>query len=207
MGNNEETLQRLFVRLKQTLFQPEIAIYLFNFLKNPFQSIKTLPDWNWQILILTQILITSGTGALGGIFVSPLAFLGGLFIVPILTLITVSITTLFFYYVIQIFYKKTYSFRQMFTLVFLANVPFFIFQILSPIVPIISLFGLAISGVLIGIGFMEHLQLEKKFVTRLIAGLFILFSLIWLWGHLDSSKIEKTFKSKKYQAPEVKLGQ
>ena len=95
----------------------------------------------------------------------------------------------------------------MFTAVFFANIPFFIFQIVSSHIPPINLVGLAFAAVLLIVAFVDNFQLPKKFITRLMAVLYILFLVAWVWGRVEN-RLDKTFKTdglKDY--PEVRLGE
>lgn len=113
--------------IKSDLF--EIKQILIPFIKQPVANIKKLPDWHWRTLIIAQVLMTSFSGMLSGLFQRSVpSILFGFFMMPLLTLMTVSISSLFFYYTFQIFTEKHIEFRKVFTAVFFANIPFFIFQ-------------------------------------------------------------------------------
>ncbi|GIL17776.1 MAG: hypothetical protein BroJett040_15270 [Oligoflexia bacterium] len=184
----------------------DIKDILIPFIKNPMEKIRNLPDWDWQTLILAQVLVTAISGALGGLINrSVLSILSGLIMMPILTLITTSISTLFFFYTFQIIIQKQVPYRKLFTVVFFANIPFFIFQIISGYFPPISLVGLAFTGLLLIVGFVENFQVPRKLVIRLIAALYVVFFLIWLWGRLDTMKLDKQWRAEE-SAPEVRLG-
>lgn len=194
--------------IKNELF--EIKQILIPFLQKPVEGIKNLPDWGWRKLIIAQLLITISTGILGGFFhLSVASVLIGAIVVPLLTFLTLCITSLFFFYVFQIFTDKLIEFRRIFTVVFFANIPFFIFQTLSFIFPPISLIGLAIASLLLIVGFSESFQISKKFLIKLIAAIYILIATITIISYLQShiSMGKRNTRDGLDKVPEVKLGE
>jgi hypothetical protein len=171
-------------------------------------EIKHLPDWDWRRLLFLQISVTAATGAMAGLIDKKisLSILVGLITMPMLTLITLMVATLFFYYCFQIFAAKTISIRKLFTVILFANIPYFIFQVLAGYVPPISLIGLAFAGILLLVGFVENFQLDKKLVIRIIGSLYALIFCLWIWEQISSSRWEKSWNSERYDAPEVELG-
>ncbi len=181
---------------------------LIKFLRHPLHEIKHVPDWTWPELIVAQLGVTALTGALTGLVGrNVLGVFTGLILTPILTMVTIAVSTLFFYYLFQVFAGKTLPFRRLATLVFFANLPFFVFQVLSGIVPPISLIGFAFTAVLLIVGLTENFLLPRQLVMRIIAGLYVAIFLVWIWGRWDSLQIERSWKSPSIDAPEVQLGQ
>lgn len=180
---------------------------LINYIRQPVQEIRNLPDWQWPELIVTQIAITAPCGILSGIVSrSPFSIFTGAFTLPILTLIYTAAFCLFFYFTFQIFARKTVSFRQLYTLIFFANIPFYVFQIFQSVLPPMTLIGLAFTAFIMSVGFVENFKLEKKMVLRLIGTLYFLFFLVWGIAKYDSIKSEKSFREEMREAPEVHLG-
>lgn len=187
----------------------DVRLHFVRFLRHPLQEIQALPDWHWEKLLIFQVCLASVTGILGGflekkIFVS---ILFGLFLSPILTLITLSIATLFFYYCFQIFVKQTVSIRKLFTLILFANIPQFIFQIISSKFPPIILFGYAFTAALLMIGFVTHFSVEKKRALQFVAALYAIFFAVWLANQVaTSNKFDHSWSPDRMEAPEVELG-
>lgn len=187
----------------------DIKTHFIRFLRHPLQEIQALPNWHWEKLIAFQIFLAAASGALGGLlekkYIVSLFF--GLFISPILTLITLGIATLFFYYCFQIFLKLTVSLRTLFTLILFANIPQFIFQIISNLFPPITLFGIAFTAALLIIGFITHFNIEKKKATQLVVALYALFFAVWLTNQVaNSDKFDRSWSPETIEAPEVNLG-
>lgn len=187
----------------------EVKIFLNRFLRHPINEIKNVPDWHWYRLIGVHSVLAALSGALRGFVDQKISFsiVAGLFISPILTLISLAVASLFFYYTFQIFLQKTVSPRRLFTVVMLANIPQLLFQIVSGYVPPISLVGMAFTALLLLVGFAENFQLEKRIVIRLIGFIYALFLALWIWGRVSSSQLEKNWNQDRYSAPEVKLGE
>jgi len=171
-------------------------------------EIVKIPDWSWQRLLLFQIVFTMATGALGGLIsLHIFSIITQMILVPILTLITLSVSCLFFYYSFQIFADRTLGYRQLFGTVFFANIPFFIFQIVSIYLPPVSLVGLAFTAMLLVVAFVDRFMIPKKIVVRLIGALYVVFIAIWIGQKIEGSKMDKSWRAERTQAPEVKLGE
>jgi hypothetical protein len=181
---------------------------LINYLKHPIREIAHVPDWTWSELICVQVVITALTGVLTGVVgKSFLGVLSGFFLTPILTMITIAVSSLFFYYLFQVFAGQTLPFRRLATVVFFANLPFFIFQVLSGLVAAVSLIGFAFTAVILIVGFVENFQLPRRLVVRVIVGLYVAIFLVWIWGRWDSLQIGRDWRSERMEAPEVHLGE
>lgn len=186
----------------------EIKNVLIPFLRHPMTEIKSLPDWAWHRIFLFQIIITASTGVLAALVdrKSTFSVIASMIVSPILTLLMLGISSLFFYYCFQIFASHTVSFRKLFTIVLFANVPQFIFQILNGFVPPITLIGMAFTALLLLVGFVENLRVDRKLVIRLLAALYAIFFAVWLANLVSNSHLEKNWHSEKDEAPEVELG-
>lgn len=170
----------------------EVLTFLGNYLKHPIEKIKTLPDWKWTVLIVTLIAVSMVSGVLTGL-VPPNFFriAGGIIISPIVGVATTFIGSLFVYYYFQVFEKRTCSMRKIFTLILLANIPFFIFQVGSEIIPPITLVGFAFTSMLMAVGLTENFQMEKRRAIRLVSIIFAIVFLLWLWNRIDISRLDR----------------
>ncbi len=185
----------------------EIFFSLRSFLKHPVQEIRKIPHWEWRRLILAQLLVTMISGFLAGlIHHSVYAIFLNMLLMPILTLITAFISSLFFFYTFQIVSEKIIEFRLIFTAVFFANVPFFIFQIIMGYFPPILLVGLAFTGLLLIVAFVDNFLLPRKFVTRLIAGIYVIFVMTYLVAWFSTNHSTDNWHESSTSAPAVQLG-
>lgn len=170
----------------------EVLHYILNYLRHPVEKIKSLPEWSWTILLLTVVAISMASGLLSGL-VPPNFFrlMGGLIISPIVGVVTTSIGSLFVYYYFQVFEKRTCSLRKIFTLILFTNIPFFIFQILSELLPPITLVGFAFTALLLAVGLTENFQMEKRRALRLVTIIFAIVFIIWLWNRVSISHLDR----------------
>ncbi|CAE79434.1 Yip1 family protein [Bdellovibrio bacteriovorus] len=170
----------------------EVIRYIINYLRHPVEKIKTLPDWNWPLLIMTLVALSILSGVLTGL-VPPNFFriMGGIIVSPMVAAVTTFIGSLFIYYYFQVFEKRTCSLRKIFTLVLFANIPFFIFQVGSELLPPITLLGFAFTALLMAVGLTENFQMEKRRALRLVTILFAIVFIIWLWNRIDISRLER----------------
>jgi hypothetical protein len=199
MKMTQEQLRQEFIESKDILLQ---------FLRHPLTQMKHLPDWTWKRLLLVLLVISSGTGVLAGFLEKKiiLSIIAGLILTPILTLIQITVACVFFYYLFQIFADRTVPFRQLFTVVFFAFIPQLVLNILAGYIPPISLIGMAFTAMLLSVGFVENFQLPRRLVLRLIAILYVIFFVLWIWSRISSSKLETTWHEDN-RAPEVHLGE
>ncbi|KYG60379.1 Yip1 family protein [Bdellovibrio bacteriovorus] len=170
----------------------EVLRYIVNYLRHPIEKIKTLPDWNWTTLIVTLVVLSMASGVLTGL-VPPNFFrlMGGFIISPLVGVTTTFIGALFIYYYFQVYEKRTCSLRKIFTLILFANIPFFVFQVGSEIIPPITLVGFAFTALLMAVGLTENFQMDKRRALRLVTILFAIVFILWLWNRIDISRLER----------------
>ena len=167
-----------------------MAQTIINFLKNPIEGIKRLPDWSWASLIICMVILSMISGILSGL-IPPNFYriLGGFVLSPFVGVASGMVGALLIYYYFQVFEKRTVPLRKVFTLILFANVPFFTFQIVSEILPPITLVGFAFAAMLLAVGLTENFQLEKKRSIRLAGILFAVIFFLWLWNRIDISRM------------------
>jgi hypothetical protein len=186
----------------------ECRVVLLRYLKNPVQEIGDLPSWTWPKILVTQILITALCGVFRALISGDgfLGIIGGAILNPILIIMTSLVSAIFFYYCFQIFANKTVEFRKLYELIFFANIPFYILIIPVELFPFIFLAAFAMTALLLFKGFIQHFQLERKLVTKLIGSLFLLLLSMWVWQRFENLRSEQAYDSK-IRAPEIKLGE
>lgn len=155
--------------------------YLFEFIKNPVKKIAALPDWNWPSIFTIQILLSIASGILAGLIkLNFYRVAAGIFLMPIISTIGALLLSLFIYYYFQFIESRTESYRKIFVLVILSSIPFYIFQILSEYLPIISIVGFAITSLLAVVGLCENFRLDKKRAYIFVGLLFVLVLATWI---------------------------
>ena len=171
-------------------------------------EIRRLPSWPWRRILTAQILLTMITGALTGIaHRSVLGIFTGLIEMPILTSLIIFVTTLFFFYVFQLFQQIFVEFKELYLTVFFANIPFFIFHIVSDYFPPLLLIGLAFACLLLVVAFVDTFKTSRPFTIRLLAGIYALMVVTYMASWWQNSRSIENFKERgQDKAPEVKLG-
>ncbi|MFZ4404500.1 MAG: Yip1 family protein [Pseudobdellovibrionaceae bacterium] len=172
---------------------PIVELYHFvvNFLKHPIKNIAHLPmDWSWTRILGLLMAVSMLSGVLSGL-IPPNFYriLGGLLVAPFMAFFLTSLMAVFIYYYFQIFEKRTLDFKQIYILILFADIPFFLFQVASEILPPITLVGFAFTALLLAVGLTENFQLEKQKSLRLIGGLFLVVFLIWLWNLIEVRRL------------------
>lgn len=163
----------------------DILMTLRHFLKNPLSGMTQLPDWSWKRIILLQLLLAMASGVLAGL-IPPNGYhiLFGIFFFPVISLTSVTVFSLFFYYFFQVFEKRTVELRPLFTMVMFANIPFFIFQCMVQLLPPVALIGFAFSSLLLIVGLTENFGLSKQKSSRLVAMVAMMILLLWIFNKL-----------------------
>ncbi len=158
---------------------------LLEFVKNPVEKIKTLPDWNWPSVFTVQILLALASGILGGLIKHNFyRVLYGLFLMPIVTTVSAMLLALFIYYYFQFFENRTESYKKIFILIILSSIPFYLFQIISEYFEPISLIGFAFTSLLAIVGLHENFAVEKKRAYILVGSFFGIVLLAWISNFL-----------------------
>lgn len=166
------------------------------------QEIARLPVWPLSQVLILQALCAGFSGAAAGLFPPGLwKLLQGLILFPILVTVMSLLLTSFFYYSFQIFENRTVSFVRLLTLIFFANLPYFLFHIPSSLFPPADVFGLGMTAILLVIGLTENFALEKKRSLRLVGAVFGLLFLLWLAEKITGIQRERMPDSVSYFRP------
>lgn len=170
----------------------EVLIYLKKFFQNPIQSVRFIPDWNWRTILLFQASIAGISGGCSGIVAGSISktILGFIFI-PITASLTLTFVSGFFYYFFMFVLGRQIIYKQIFTLLAIANIPFMILYILSPLVSPLIIVGLAATGILLIVGFIDYFALPKKSIIKVIASMFALYTILWIIATIDQAKTKR----------------
>ncbi|MCB0386861.1 MAG: hypothetical protein KDD43_15815 [Bdellovibrionales bacterium] len=173
----------------------EVLGFLLEYFKNPIIGIRQVPEWDWPTVIIVQGALSSICGLLSGVVAQSIsgALLGFLFF-PISSIATHFIVSGFFYYTFLFFYQSQVAFRRLYIVTVLANLPFIVLTILSPLLRPITLVGLAVTGLLLLVGFVENFQLPKRSIARFLVILYGLYVLMWVVSTLNLNKKETAFR-------------
>ncbi len=163
-----------------------IIQFLVQFIKNPVKHITEIPDWNLPSLFFIQISISITSGVLAGLLkMNIYRVANGLILMPIVSTITSLLLTTLLYYYFQFFEKRTVSFKKLFSLVIIASIPFYLFQVISEYFAPIALVGFAFNSILLIVGLNEVFKVEKKRCYEIVGALFALVLLTWIGSKIS----------------------
>lgn len=155
--------------------------FILEFIKRPIEMISNLPDWNWASILTAHLLLSLASGVLAGLLkLNFYRIAAGLFLMPVVSTVSAFLLSLFLFYYFQFFEKRNESFRKIFTLVVLASIPFYLFQIISEYFSPVSLVGFAFTSLLGVVGLCDNFRLEKKRAYRLVGFIFAAVIATWL---------------------------
>ncbi len=175
-------------------------------LKNPVQEISHLPQWTFKECVLVVFFVSQAQGVLSAFFEKRLipSLISGFFITPIASTLG-SISALFFiYYGMQFFENKKVDLTELFKIVTLALIPFWILTIPVTAVSPLFLIGFAVTCTVLAVGISEHFSIERKRSTQLLFGLWLIGFVFWVWTYVDFEKVQSQFKGS--SVPRVELG-
>ena len=167
-----------------TLEQKEELISLFKYLgqlvRDPIQSIKSIPKIRFSTLLVFQFILC-GLSVLVSNLLAPYAINTMTIVLSIIgTFMGISILSMGFYYFFSIFFSRELSFRSLFTLILFCGIPFAVCHFFYYYFPVADLIGFAITCVLMVVGLVENYQVSKKAAMRIMAVNYVLFALFWI---------------------------
>lgn len=160
---------------------------IISFFINPVTGIRNMPTYDLKSLIIVQIIVSVIAGSISSLFhFSIFGFLHGLILIPIISLITSGVSTLYIYYSFLFLFQQNLPPKEIFSLVVLSFVPYFIFLSISPFLPPITILGFLFSAILLTIGLVEKFSFPKRTVIKVVGSLFVIYLLIWAWDHIET---------------------
>lgn len=163
-----------------------IVQFLINYVKQPVRYITEIPDWNLPSLFFIQVSVSVISGVLAGLLkLNFYRIANGLILMPIVSTIASLLLTTFLYYYFQFFENKLENFKKLFSLVIIASIPFYLFQVVSEYFAPISLIGFAFTSFLLIIGLNESFKVEKKRCYQLVGLLFALVLITWIGNKIS----------------------
>lgn len=165
----------------------EVLQTLIRYFKNPIMVIKQMPEWDWRTLVILQLLISLISGILSSLVnLNIWKILHGLIVIPPVALATAVVSSLFIYYAFLFLTQRSLAAKDIFTLVILSNIPFFIFHTFNPFFPPITILGFLFSALLLTVGLVERFQLPRKLVMKVVGSLCGVYLLIWILGQIET---------------------
>ncbi len=196
MEKNEsikESLREIWKSWKPILHESVQA--LKDFLKNPVEGMKTPPDWPWQQVLVVQGGLAAFCGIASAILSGNLlAVIASIVFLPLTVFIVSAIATGFLYYLILFFFEKTTNYVTLYRILFFAQVPGLIFQVLTVLVPPISLLSIACTLLLTAVGLHSVYQLNQRKLLKWMAGIFFIYFVFWGIHTIQLEQSKKIFK-------------
>ncbi len=170
--------------------------YLPKYFKNPIQEIKTAPQIDIEIMVITLFGLNLIFGILRSFYsLNLLGFLANIIITPLFGCLALLLASLFTYYVLQLWLQKAFPFLHIMSIFYFAYLPGALFFLASIYYPPLFIFGLVLSGSLLTIGLTENLKIEKRMVLMAVSFSFLLFFLFWMYNHFFKASAELRPKS------------
>lgn len=167
--------------LPKTIDVKAIIQFLVNYMKHPVKYITEIPEWNLPSLFFIQISVSVISGVLAGLLkMNFYRIANGIILMPIVSTISSLLLATLIYYYFQFAEEKTENFKKIFSLVIIASIPFYLFQIISEYFSPIALIGFAFTSALLVVGLNETFKVEKKRCYQLVGVLFALVLLTWI---------------------------
>lgn len=167
---------------------------LVAYFKNPILVIKQMPQWDWKTLIVLQLMISFISGIISSLVnLNIWRILYGMIVLPPVALATAAISSLFLYYAFLFLTQRSLAAKDIFTLVILSNIPFFIFHTFNPFFPPITILGFFFSALLLIVGLVERFQLPRKLVFKVVGSICAIYLLIWIMGQIEAYRGELRF--------------
>lgn len=175
----------------------EAVLVLPHFFKNPVQGMRTIPQWDWPTILILQSAFAAGCAVLTSAMArSYLGVITGLIVGPMTQLSIVFICAGFFYYVIFFFFKREVPYRQVYLTLVFASIPALVMNILSPILPVAEVLGVAASLLLLYVAFVDTFYLERVKARNLLAAIMAIYLAGWVTQMLQSRKASKSMHLK-----------
>ncbi|MGE4133955.1 MAG: YIP1 family protein [Bdellovibrionales bacterium] len=183
----------------------EAIVALPNFLKNPAEGMRQLPDWEWPTLLALQIAFGTACATLANIIERDIVgFFADLILAPVAIVAVTSVGSAIFLYGFQFGLKREIPFRAIYTHLVFAGIPFQVANIVQKLVPPIVILGLAASLVLLYIGFMHNYSVNRKILKRIFIGVFVIFAASWGTQFIRDGLRQEKLKAK-YSPEDLKL--
>lgn len=182
----------------QFKIQAEITLkVLFQFIKNPIEGMRHLPQWEWPILLTFQAAMAAVAGAGAGFVAKSISgVFTGLIFVPVSNALISSVVAGFFFYTFMFVFNQPVNFLRMYTHVVFAQIPALAIYCLTPLLPPLVLLGPAAAGLLLIVGFTDNFGLERKKATKFIGTVFAIFCILWILNSINYRRQIESFSDK-----------
>lgn len=168
--------------------------YLTAFIKNPIESIKSIPRMPISTLFIFQLILCTFSVWLSNILAPYAINITQVLVTTVSSIIGLTIMVYFFHYYFSIIYERQLKLELLFPLVLFANFPFALLHLFYYYFPIADLVGLMISCALMIIGLVENFQIPKKIAIQTMGAVFAITTGLWIYGVISLSEFKEMAK-------------
>jgi Yip1 domain len=177
---------------------------LKRYLKNPVQTMRELPDWDWPTLLFFYMSVAGSCGILGALVSRHLLqIIPGAILLPISATLGAFVATGFFYYTYIFFFKREIAIKTLFTIVILAVLPILFLSIFSSWLLPLNLIGFLASGLLLIVGLTESTHIDRRKITKLIGAIYLVYVAFWMMNTIHSRTEKEEYKDPVQDAVQI----
>jgi hypothetical protein len=170
--------------------------HLLKFAKNPVEGMRFLPDWDWPFLLTCQAIAAATSGVVAGIIAGSFTrAIIGLLVVPISNALLSAAVAGFFYYTFIYVFRRPAPYSRIYVHIVFAQLPALCLNAISPLLPPLIILGPLAAGLLLLVGFVDNLGLEKKPVLKMLAGLYAVFFIFWVFNSISNKRQVESFRN------------
>ncbi len=175
----------------------EAGKILLQFIKNPIEGMRHLPNWDWPFLLVCQAIAAAASGVAAGIVSGSVSRLfAGLIFVPISNALVTAVLAGFFYYTFSFVFQQPSTFQRIYVNLVFAQIPSLVLFAISPLLPPLALLGPAATGILLLVGFVDNLGLDRRRITRLLLGMYAVFVVFWILNTISQRRSVEAFRDR-----------
>lgn len=158
---------------------------------------RNLPHWDWPFMLVCQAIAAAAAGVLSGVVARSFGgIFAGLIFVPITNALLTAVLSGFFYYTFAYVYNQPQNYQHIYTHLIFAQLPALAVFILVPALAPLALFEPLVAGLLLYVGFVSNLNIDKKKLAKLLMGLYALFFVFWIINSISSKNQTEAFRGK-----------
>jgi len=175
----------------------DAGFLILQFARNPVEGMRRLPDWDWPFLLTCQAIAAAVAGVGAGIVERQFTrIFTGLLFVPISNALVTAVISGFFYYTFAFAFHRPASFHRIYTHLVFAQLPALVMLIVSPVLPPLVLLGPLAAGFLLLVGFSDNLGQDRRQTFRLLAALYGIFVVFWIFSSVSQRRQIETFRER-----------
>ncbi len=158
----------------------EAVLVLPNFMRNPVQTMRQLPDWDWPTILILQGALAASCAFLSNLIEKDwTGMITGPILMPIFNYLMLTISSGFFFYTFMFLFKRDIPFRQIYIHVLFASIPSTIVSMIAGFVPPIVLIGASASLMLLYVSCVDQFGLDRDKVKKLLLTLLVIYTVFW----------------------------